>query len=161
MTQSHRAPYTLLYHLYRASQAARQFMRASMRDADLSGDEYGFFSFLYVNGPQPMTAIAREFDLPVTTVAGILAGAIERGELTRQSTLRDARLRPLALTESGLRRHAAAMAIYHTAYDELERRLLEAGMDVPALAAELDELTAIVREMNGVLRERARQEPPE
>ena len=151
---SGRSPYTLLYHLYRASQASRQFMRTAFTGVELSGEEYGFFSFLYAAGPQPMTAIAREFDLPVTTVAGILAGAIERGEVTRRSTRRDARLRPLELTESGLRRHAEAMARYHEAYDELEKRLAEAGTDVPSLAGELDELTALLREMNGFLRDR-------
>ena len=154
MTARDRSPYTVLYHLYRASQAARQFMRAALSASDLSGEEYGFMSFLYAAGPQPMTAIAREFDLPVTTVAGILAGPIERGEITRQSTSRDARLRPLALTEEGLRVHAQATAMYHQAYDELERRLVEAGIDVPLFSAEIDELTALLRAMNETQRER-------
>jgi DNA-binding MarR family transcriptional regulator len=152
VTAQDRSPYTVLYHLYRASQAARQFMRSTLAESGLSGDEYGFMSYLFAAGPQPMTAIAREFDLPVTTVAGILAGPIERGEITRQSTSRDARLRPLALTEDGLRVHAQAMATYHRAYDELERRLVDSGVEVPVLSAELDELTALLRVMNEALR---------
>ena len=44
--------------------------------------------------------------------------------------------------------------MYHQAYDELERRLVEAGIDVPLFSAEIDELTALLRAMNETQRER-------
>jgi DNA-binding MarR family transcriptional regulator len=116
-----------------------------MRDGGYGGEEYAFLSYLYASGPRSMTAIAREFDVAVTTVAGILGPAIERGEVERRSIRRDARMRPLALTEAGITRHAAAMERYHVRYDALERSLVEGGLDVEALAAELDELTEAIR----------------
>jgi hypothetical protein len=44
------------------------------------------------------------------------------------------------------------MAAYHEAYDELEARLVGAGLDVQSLDAELDELTAHLRDMNAWVR---------
>jgi DNA-binding MarR family transcriptional regulator len=135
---------TLLYQLYLTNQAARRFMRAALADAGMSGEEYAVCSYLYANGPRPLSRAARDFGIPITTLAGLLAPLIESADIERLPHPRDRRARLLALTDAGRERLERVIPEFTVAYRGLLSQLEEAGVDPEALFAAIGDLRAAI-----------------
>lgn len=131
---------TLLYQLYLTNQAARRFMRAALADTGMSGEEYAVCSYLYANGPRPLSQAARDFGLPITTLAGLVAPLVESGVVERLPHPNDRRARLLALTNAGRGRLERVIPEFTVAYRGLLAQLAEAGVDTEALYAAIDDL---------------------
>jgi DNA-binding MarR family transcriptional regulator len=124
---------TLLFQLYLASQASRRFMRVALADAGMTGEEYAICSYLYANGPRPLSQTAREFGVPITTVAGLLGPLIESGDLERLPHPTDRRARLLALTAAGRERLEHVIPEFTMAYRGLLKQLEEADVDAESI----------------------------
>jgi len=135
---------SLLYQLYLTNQAARRFMRLALEGAGMSGEEYALYSYLYSNGPRTLTQAARDFGLPITTLATLLGPLIEAGEIARQPHPTDRRSRLLALTNAGRDRLETAMPGFTVAYRALLAQLGERDVDSEAVFAALDELRGAI-----------------
>src|SRR5688572_12450168 len=72
---------SLLFQLYLTSQASRRFMRLALAGTGMTGEEYALYSYLYGNGPRTLTQAARDFGLPITTLATLLGPLIASGEI--------------------------------------------------------------------------------
>lgn len=142
---------TLLYQLFLANQAARHFMRLALAGTDMSGEEYALCSYLFGNGPRTMSQAARDFGLPVTTVATMLAPLIEAGEIERRPHPADRRARLLALTDAGRARLETVIPAFTAAYRSLLTQLDEASVDTEALFGALEALRSGVLRTNDLL----------
>ncbi len=131
---------SLLYQLWLTNMAARTFMRAAMAGSGMTGEEYGLFSYLFANGARTLSQTARDLRMPVTTLATLLAPAIERGEIERSPHPRDRRAKLLRLTDAGQARMDRAIPIFSAGYRLLLDQLAEDGVDAEALYASLDQL---------------------
>ena len=135
---------SLLFQLYLTSQASRRFMRLALADSEMTGEEYALYSYLYGNGPRTLTQAARDFGLPITTLATLLGPLIERGEISRRPHPTDRRARLLELTATGRRTLEAAIPDFTVAYRALLGQLKEAEVDDEAVFAALDALRASI-----------------
>jgi DNA-binding MarR family transcriptional regulator len=135
---------TLLYQLYLTSQAARRFMRVALADAHMSGEEYAICSYLYANGARPLSQAAREFGLPITTLAGLLAPMIESGDIERLPHPTDRRARLLSLTAPGRERLEGVIPEFTAAYRGLLAQLAEADVETESIYEALGTLRAHV-----------------
>lgn len=140
MPESAQRRLSLLYQLYLTNQAARNLMRLSMAASDMSGEEYALFSYLFANGARTLTQAARDLGMPITTLATLLAPAIERGEVERGPHPRDRRSRLLDLTDAGRERLQRAIPAFSAGYRELLAELEAGNADVEALYAALAQL---------------------
>lgn len=131
---------SLLFQLYLASQASRRFMRLALANSEMSGEEYALYSYLYANGPRTLTQASRDFGLPITTLATLLAPLIEAGEIARLPHPTDRRARLLQLTDAGRERLEAAIPDFSVAYRALLGQLDEQQVDHEAVFAALDVL---------------------
>ena len=131
---------SLLYQLWLTNMAARTFMRAAMAGSGMTGEEYGLFSYLFANGARTLSQTARDLRMPVTTLATLLAPAIERGEVERSPHPRDRRAKLLRLTDAGLARMERAIPIFSAGYRLLLDQLADDEVDTEDLYAALDRL---------------------
>jgi DNA-binding MarR family transcriptional regulator len=135
---------TLLFQLYLASQASRRFMRLALANSEMTGEEYALYSYLYGNGARTLTQASRDFGLPITTLATLLAPLIDRGEVARRPHPTDGRARLLDLTDAGRQRLEAAIPNFSVAYRALLGQLEEQEVDDEAVFAALDALRASI-----------------
>ena len=151
---------TLLFQLYLTSQAARRFMRLALAGSDMTGEEYALYSYLYGNGARTLTQAARDFGLPITTLATLLGPLIEAGEITRRPHPTDRRARLLELTDAGRRRLESVIPDFTVAYRALLGQLEEQEVDDEAMFAALDALRASINRTGDLLEaERAERSP--
>jgi DNA-binding MarR family transcriptional regulator len=144
MTEDAPRRLTLLYQLYLASQASRRFMRLALADSGMSGEEYAVCSYLYANGPRSLSQTARDFGLPITTLAGLLVPLVDSGDVERLPHPTDRRARLLALTSAGSERLERVIPDFTAAYRGLLAQLEDGGADVEALYAALGDLRAAI-----------------
>ena|SRR6266545_2687310 len=142
---------TLLYQLYLTSQASRGFMRLALADAGMGGEEYALFSYLYANGSRSLSQVARDFGMPITTLAGLIAQHIEAGEIERLPHPTDRRARLLALTATGRERLELAIPEFTAAYRGLLAQLEEAKVNLDELYEALAALRAGVTRTSELL----------
>ena len=151
---------TLLFQLYLASQASRRFMRLALTDAGMSGEEYAICSYLFANGPRPLSQTAREFGVPITTLAGLLSPLLESGDLERLPHPTDRRARLLALTTAGRERLERVIPEFTMAYRGLLAQLEEADIDAESIYDALAALRAgVVRTSDLLEAERSLVKP--
>lgn len=124
---------TLLYQLFLTSTEARRFMRAALGGTDMSGEEYGIYSYFYANGPRTLSDAASQLGYPVTTLASLLAPGFDAGELARRPHPRDGRARLIELTDRGKARMDAVIPVFRAAYGALLSELDGDGADAEAL----------------------------
>ena len=113
---------SVLFELFAAEQQVRTLVLRAMADAALSPDDYAVYSVLFDEGPQTPTDLARRVGMPPTTMSHYVRALLDRGHAARQSVAADRRSYQLALTDEGLRVHAAASR----AFAEADRRFMEA-----------------------------------
>ena len=142
---------TLLFQLYLTSQASRRFMRLALANSEMTGEEYALYSYLYGNGPRTLTQASRDFGLPITTLATLLAPLIDRGEIARRPHPTDGRARLLELTDAGRQRLEAAIPDFSVAYRALLGQLEEQEIDDEAVFAALDALRASIMRTGDLL----------
>jgi len=135
---------SLLFQLYLTSQASRRFMRLALANSDMSGEEYALYSYLYGNGARTLTQAARDFGLPITTLATLLGPLIEAGDITRRPHPTDRRARLLELTDAGRQRLEASIGDFTVAYRALLGQLEEQAINDEAVFAALDALRASI-----------------
>ena len=135
---------SLLFQLYLTSQASRRFMRLALANSDMSGEEYALYSYLYGNGARTLTQAARDFGLPITTLATLLGPLIEAGDITRRPHPTDRRARLLELTDAGRQRLEASIGDFTVAYRALLGQLEEQAINDEADFAALDALRASI-----------------
>jgi DNA-binding MarR family transcriptional regulator len=137
---------SLLYQLYLTSQVSRRFMRLALSEGGMSGEAYALYSYLYANGQRTLTQAAKDFGLPLTTLATLLGPLIEAGEIERLPHPTDRRARLLTLTDAGRERLEAAIPGFSAAYRALLAQLGEQGIEPESIFEALDELrSGIVR----------------
>ncbi len=149
---------TLLYQLYLAHQASRRFMRLALSQSGMSGEEYALYSYLFANGPRTLSAAARDFGLPITTLSTMLAPAVEAGEIERLGHPTDRRARLLALTDLGRERLQRAMPAFTAAYRSLLRQLEEGGAELESIYEALGLLRSATLRANELLAAESEQE---
>ena len=142
---------TLLYQLYLASTESRRFMRLALRETDMSGEEYGIYSYFYANGPRTLSQAATDLGYPVTTLASLVAPIVESGDLLRRSHPTDGRARLLELSPAGKERIDAAIPAFTAAYQALLTGLRESDADTEALFEALATLRAGIARTNELL----------
>ena len=151
---------TLLFQLYLTSQASRRFMRLALANSEMTGEEYALYSYLYGNGPRTLTQASRDFGLPITTLATLLAPLIDRGEIARRPHPTDGRARLLELTDAGRQRLEAAIPDFSVAYRALLGQLEEQEIHDEAVFAALEALrTSIMRTGDLLEAEHAERRP--
>lgn len=133
---------SLLYQLWLTSQSSRTLMRLAMSGSGMTGEEYGLYSYLFANGARTLSQTARDVGLPVTTLATLLAPAIERGEIERSPHPRDRRAKLLRLTDDGLARMDLAIPAFSEGYRAVLAQLDEDGTDAEELYVALGALRA-------------------
>ena len=142
---------TLLYQLYLTQQASRQFMRLALAGSDMSREEYALYSYLYANGPRTLSQAARDFGLPVTTLATMLGPLVESGEVERTPHPTDGRARLLGLTPAGREHLQQVIPAFSAAYRGLLTQLDASGADGEELYAVLDGLRSVILRANALL----------
>ena len=110
----------------------------------MSGEEYALYSYLYGNGARTLTQAARDFGLPITTLATLLGPLIEAGDITRRPHPTDRRARLLELTDAGRQRLEASIGDFTVAYRALLGQLEEQTINDEAVFAALDALRASI-----------------
>jgi DNA-binding MarR family transcriptional regulator len=133
---------SLLYQLWLTSQSSRTLMRLAMAGSGMSGEEYALYSYLFANGARTLSQTARDVGQPITTLATVLAPAIERGEIERSPHPRDRRAKLLRLTGAGLARMEMAIPAFSEGYRAVLAQLEQDGSDVEELYAALEALRA-------------------
>lgn len=121
---------SLLFELFAAEQSVRTLIGSAMTDAALRPDEYAVYSVLFDDGPHTPTDLARRVGMPATSMTHFVRGLLERGHAERQVVPGDRRSYRLALTDEGLRAHAAASRAFRQADDRFT-----AALDVDEKAA--------------------------
>lgn len=135
---------TLLYQLHLAGLASRGIMRLAMEGTGLSGEEFALFSYFRANGPRTLTQAAQDMGLPVTTLATLLAGPVEAGEIERGPHPTDRRARLLKLTDAGEARWEAVVPTFSAAYQAVLDELAGSDVEVEPLFAALDQLRTAI-----------------
>lgn len=131
---------SLLYQVWLLSQASSRFMREALAGTGMRGEEYGLYSYLFANGERTLTQASHDLGQPITTLATLLAPAIESGEIVRRSHPRDRRAKLLVLTDAGRRRLEAVIPVYSMAYRTLLHELDLRGADTEAMYEVIGEL---------------------
>jgi DNA-binding MarR family transcriptional regulator len=121
-------------------------MRLALARAEMTGEEYALYSYLYGNGPRTLTQASRDFGLPITTLATLLGPLVEAGDITRLPHPTDRRARLLQLTDAGRSKLEAAIPDFTVAYRALLDQLKEQRVDDETVFAALDALrTSTIR----------------
>lgn len=131
---------SLLYQLWLTNLAARTLMRATMAGSGMTGEEYGLYSYLFANGARTLSQTARDVQMPITTLATLMAPAIERGEIERSPHPLDRRAKLLRLTDAGRARMDRAIPAFSSGYRLLLEQLAADGVDPEALYEALEQL---------------------
>jgi DNA-binding MarR family transcriptional regulator len=131
---------SILYELWLTNLAARRLMRATMAGSGMSGEEYALFSYLFANGPRTLSQTSQDVRMPVTSLATVMAPAIERGEIERSPHPRDRRAKLLRLTNAGRARMDRAIPAFSAGYRALLDQLAEGDVDTEGLYAMLEAL---------------------
>jgi DNA-binding MarR family transcriptional regulator len=113
---------SLLFELFATEQRVRTLVDRAMTDAALRADEYAVYSVLFDEGPQTPSDLARRVGMPPTTMSHFVRSLLQRGHAVREVVAVDRRSFRLALTDEGLRAHAAA----GRAFREADRRFMAA-----------------------------------
>ena len=136
---------SLLFDLFATEQRVRTLLLRAMADAGLRPDEYAVYSVLFDEGPQTPSDLARRVGMPPTTMSHFVRTLLERGHAIREVVAADRRSYRLALTEDGLRAHAAAGRAFRQAddrfmaaltVDEDDARVMLAAIGAAAVAGE-------------------------
>jgi len=133
---------SLLYQLWLTNLAARSLMRATMAGSGMTGEEYGLYSYLFANGARTLSQTARDLRMPITTLATLMAPAIERREIERSPHPRDRRAKLLRLTDAGQARMDRAIPAFSAGYRILLEQLAADGAETEELYAALEQLRA-------------------
>ena len=137
---------SLLFDLFATEQRVRTLLLRAMADAGLRPDEYAVYSVLFDEGPQTPSDLARRVGMPPTTMSHFVRTLLERGHAIREVVAADRRSYRLALTEDGLRAHAAAGRAFRQAddrfmaaltVDEDDARVMLAAIGAAAVAGEV------------------------
>lgn len=152
---------TLLYQLYLANTESRRFMRAALAGTDMSGEEYGIYSYFYANGPRTLSQAAADLGYPITTLASLIAPAVSSGELVRSRHPTDRRARILELSPAGRERLEVAIPAFRSAYRGLLATLADSGADVEAIFDALAKLRSGLVAANATLARREDEEVAE
>jgi DNA-binding MarR family transcriptional regulator len=139
---------TLLYQLYLTTIESRRFMKLALRETDLTGEQYGIYSYFYANGPRTLSQASGDLGYAVTTLASLIAPMVERGDLVRRAHPSDRRAKLLELSPAGRARVAAAIPAFTAAYQALLARLGENLGDTEALFEALAALRAGIAQTN-------------
>ncbi len=131
---------SLLYQLYLASTESRRFMRLALRDTDMSGEEYGIYSYFYANGPRTQAQASVDLGYAVTTLASLLAPILQSGDLVRRPHPTDGRARLLELSPDGRLRLESAIPAFTDAYQALLAELRSTGVDPESVFTALGQL---------------------
>jgi len=99
---------SILFEFFAAGQRVGALVSAAMADAPLRPDEYAVYSVLFDEGPKTPTDLARRVGMPPTTMSHFVRTLLTRGHAVRETVAADRRSYLLALTDEGLRVHAAA-----------------------------------------------------
>src|SRR5262249_61194083 len=97
----------------------------------------------------PMSDVARQLGMPVTTAADYVRSMQARGPLRRQAHPADGRAYVLRLTPAGLRAHRRASAAFDRAYQALRAEL--GDLDEQAVRNTLQAMTASVERATATL----------
>lgn len=159
---------SLLYQLFVVNQAARRLTRAALAGTGTSPRAYALLSYLFANGPRTLSQASRDFGLPLTTVATMMAPLVEAGDVDRAVHPGDRRSRLLSLSTAGRARVETALPGFTAAHRSLLRRLEDSGAEPESIFAALDELrlgiveaTALMEaEASGLPRPVSRPAPP-
>ena len=135
---------SLLYELFLATQSAHRYMRASLRDAEIDGQEFAVYSYLFANGPRTLSQAARDLGFPLTTLATMLAPRFANGDLERRPHPRDRRARLIVLAEPGRVRRERAVPGFSAAYRRLLDRLAAEGVDPESIFTALAALKSAI-----------------
>lgn len=144
MPESRPRRLTLLYQLYLVSQASRAVVKRSLAGTGMTGEEYALYSYLYANGARTLSQGARDLGMPLTTLATLLQGPVERADVARGPHPHDRRARLLSLTDAGRERLEAAMPAFTAGYRAILAELEANGADSEALFAALEELRTAI-----------------
>ena len=144
---------TLLYQLFLTTQATRRFTRRALAGAEMSGDEYAIYSYLYENGPHTPSEAARDLGYPITTFASIIAPLVTAGEILRRPHPLDRRAVLIELSERGEERLFVAIPRFRAAYRALLATLEEEGADPDSLFAPIELLRGAIEQTTGQLDE--------
>lgn len=106
---------SLLFELFAADQRVGSLVSSAMAGAALGPDEYAVYSVLFDDGPQTPTDLARRVGMPPTTMSHFVRALLTRGHAERETVAADRRSYRLALTDEGLRVHAAASRAFREA----------------------------------------------
>jgi DNA-binding MarR family transcriptional regulator len=140
MTAEPQRRLTLLYQVWLLSQASSRFMREALAGTGMRGEEYGLYSYLFANGARTLTQASQDLGQPITTLATLLAPAVDSGDIVRRSHPRDRRAKLLELTDAGRRRLEAVIPVYSMAYRTLLHELELRGADTEAMYEVIREL---------------------
>jgi DNA-binding MarR family transcriptional regulator len=144
MTEAKPRRLTLLYQNWLLSQATSRFMRVALADTGMRGEEYGLYSYFFANGARTLTQASRDLGQPLTTLATMLAPAIERGDIVRRSHPSDRRARLLELTPDGRARLQAVIPVFTAAYRTLLHELEAQDTDIEAMFEMFERLKSAV-----------------
>jgi DNA-binding MarR family transcriptional regulator len=131
---------SLLYQLFVVNQAARRLTRSALAGTGTSPRAYALLSYLFANGPRTLTQASRDFGLPITTVATMMAPLIQRGDVVRSRHQTDRRARLLALSAAGRTRVEVALPGFTAAHRAFLQRLQDAGVEPEGIFAALEEM---------------------
>lgn len=139
---------SLLFELFAAEQSVRTLIVAAMTDAALRPDEYAVYSVLFDEGPQTPTDLARRVGMPATSMTHFVRALLERGHAERRIVPGDRRSYRLALTDDGLRAHAAGGRAFREADDRFTAAL---HIDEEAARVTLKAIGVAARDAYGAL----------
>jgi DNA-binding MarR family transcriptional regulator len=131
---------SLLYQLFVVNQAARRLTRSALAGTGTSPRVYALLSYLFANGPRTLTQASRDFGLPITTVATMMAPLVQRGDVVRSRHPTDRRARLLALSAAGRARVEVALPGFTAAHRSFLQRLQDAGVEPEGIFAALEEM---------------------
>ena len=132
---------SVLFELWRLSRSAGALFADALATAGMSGDEFGIYSVLDMEGRMSPTALARWMSAPATTVSSHIKRLDARGHLAKHPDPTDGRSFLLELTPSGRVAFEQASAVYVPMLDDVELRL---GAREPAIRRALIALRAAV-----------------
>lgn len=131
---------SLLYQLFVVNQAARRLTRAALAGTGTGPRAYALLSYLFANGPRTLSQASRDFGLPLTTAATMMAPLVEAGDVDRSVDPGDRRARLLSLSAAGRARVETALPGFTAAHRALLQRLQDSGVEPDGIFASLDEL---------------------
>lgn len=133
---------SLLYDVHRVAYLTDQLVERSLVDQELSGTDFALYSYLVVNGPATVSAVADSLAASLASTSKLLARADERSHLIRRPNPEDGRSTLVELNEAGLAVHAAAAPSFRTALRGVVEGLGGSVEDVRWALARLDDALA-------------------